>query len=88
MYNQLHTHCKTESKILKGDVVTDTLGSHTINVKRYIKNRGLALLNRQRIFGPLSSVTLALVGNSEHTYHHRSHKFVILNVYYQNSIYN
>jgi hypothetical protein len=32
-----------------------------------LKNQGLALLNRHRLFGPLSSVTLTLVGDSEHT---------------------
>jgi hypothetical protein len=40
--------------------------------KRSIENRGLALLNFHRLFRPLSSMTLALVGYREHTKHHNS----------------
>jgi len=38
-------------------------------------------LNRHPLFGPQSSITLTPVGDSKHTYHHRSHKLITSKVY-------
>jgi hypothetical protein len=60
----------------------EPLGFYPIEGNHQIENLGLVPLNRQRLFGPLSSVTLNLVGDVVRTNQHKNYKFIILKSYY------
>jgi hypothetical protein len=53
-------------------------GRTKLKEEHWIENRGPALLNRHRLFGPLSPKPQVLVGNSERTKYNKRREFSTL----------